>query len=191
MLQVKFFYIFLFASAVFSSCVNSMDDVNAATQYAERDVEHGKDITLYYSEDGNVRVKIEAPAVDRHTTDNPYIEFTEGLHADFYNESLQVTSTLDADYGVRYEKELKTVVRNNVVVVNEKKETLHTEELTWDERKHIIFTDKQVIIKTATDTIFGQGLEADERFTRYKILKPGGSKINVETKTDSSDVENI
>ena len=163
-----------------------MNDVNATAQYAERDVEHGKDITLYYSEDGNVRVQIQAPVVDRHTTENPYIEFTEGLHADFYNESLQITSTLDADYGVRYEKELKTVVRNNVVVVNEKKETLHTEELTWDEKKHIIYTDKQVIIKTATDTIFGQGMEADERFTRYKILKPGGSKIQVETETDTT-----
>lgn len=166
-----------------------MDDVNAATQSVEQNVEHGKDITLYYSENGSVRVQIKAPAVDRHTTENPYIEFTEGLHADFYNDAEKITSTLDADYGVRYEKELKTIVRRNVVVVNEKHETLHTEELTWDEKKHTIFTDKQVIIRTQTDTIFGQGLEADERFTRYKILKPGGSKIQVETETDSSNVE--
>jgi LPS export ABC transporter protein LptC len=166
-----------------------MDAVNATTGDADRTVEHGKNIKLYYSEDAIVKICITAPAVAKYTSDNPYIEFTEGLHADFFNgTSGNVTSTLDADYGIRYEKELKTVVRRNVVVVNEKNETLHTEELTWDEKKHIIYTDKQVIIKTETDTIFGQGMEADEQFSRYTILKPGGSKIQVETKTDSSNV---
>ncbi|MBC8046757.1 MAG: LPS export ABC transporter periplasmic protein LptC [Fimbriimonadaceae bacterium] len=189
-LRIAHIFIFLFSASIFVACVNDLNDVNATTQYAEKNVEHGKDVELIYSEDGFVKVRIQAEVVTKHNTDNPYIEFDDGLHVDFYDANLIATSTLDAEYGVRYQKELKTVVRHNVVVVNEKKETLNTEELTWDEKKHTIYTDKQVIIKTDTDTIYGEGLEADERMTRYKILKPGGSKIKVETQIDSNATVN-
>lgn len=183
------FFSFVIVST-FISCINDMNEVNQTTQLAQPSIEKGKDVEFYYSEDGHLKIRIKAPVVTRFMNENPYIEFNNGLVVDFFNDNLEITSNLKADYGIRYEKELKTIVRNNVVVVNEKKETLHTEELTWDEKKHIIFTDKQVIIQTATDTIFGEGMEADETMTRYKILKPGGSKIKVETETQDSTILN-
>lgn len=67
-----------------------------------------------------IKIRIAAPVLSRYLIEDPYVEFNEGLHVDFYNDSNKVTSVLTANYGIRYEKELKTIVRNNVIVVNEK-----------------------------------------------------------------------
>jgi len=174
---------------MFFSCVNDINEINQTTQLGEPGIERGKDIEMFYSEDGNVKIMIKAPAITRYLTENPYTEFSEGLHVDFFDDSLHVTSNLTANYGVRYEKELKTIVRNDVLVINEEGEQLSTEELVWDEQKHTIYSEKFVKITTGTDILYGEGLEADERMTRYKILKPQGT-IKVETADDAVN-ENI
>ena len=65
-------------------------------------------------------------------------------------------------------------MKDDVVVVNEKGERLSTQELTWNKEKKKIYTDKYVQIETEDAILRGDGFEADERFTRYKILKPKG-----------------
>jgi len=167
----------------FSSCVNNVNDVNQTSRLAEPGVERGKDIELFFSEDGIVKVKVTAPSVTRYLTENPYTEFSDGLNVDFFNDSLRVTSNLTANYGLRYETELKTIMRNDVQVVNEKGEHLSTEELIWDERKHIIYSDKFVKITTPDQVLYGEGMEADEQLTKYIIKKPQGTiKTEMDTK---------
>ncbi len=158
-----------------SSCVNNVNDVNEATKLAEPGIEKGKDIELLYSENGIVKVKVTAPTVTRHNTASPFTEFNDGLHVDFFNDSMRVVSNLTANYGVRYEKDLKTIMQNDVQVINEKGEHLSTEELVWDEKKHLIYSDKFVKITTPDQVLYGQGMEADEQLTKYIIKKPQGT----------------
>lgn len=68
---------------------------------------------------------------------------------------------------------------NNVL----SKETLMSEELYWDTRKKKIYTEKFVKIKTPKYILTGVGLEANQDFTEYKILKPKG-KIYIEDETN-------
>jgi LPS export ABC transporter protein LptC len=158
-----------------SSCVNDLTEVNEAAARATPSIETGKDIEIIYSEKGKVNIKLEAPTVTRYNTEEPYIEFTEGLKVYFYNDSMQVKSRLRANYGVRYDKSGETIVRNDVLVYNEQNEKLETEELTWDFDTESIRSDKFVKITTADEVLFGQGFEADENFSKYKILKPEGT----------------
>jgi LPS export ABC transporter protein LptC len=158
-----------------SACVNDIDEVNKTTKLAEPGIERGKDIELYYSENGDVKVKVTAPTVIRFLTPPPYTEFDNGLRVDFYNDSMRVTSWLTANYGIRYESEAKTILRNDVQVVNENNEHLSTEELIWDEKRHIIYSEKFVKITTPDQVIYGEGMEADEQLTKYIIKKPQGT----------------
>ena len=64
--------------------------------------------------------------------------------------------------------------RDNVVVINVEGDTLYTEHLIWDGEKEIIFTDDPVEIRTKDDIIFGDGLEANQSFTKYTIKNPRG-----------------
>jgi LPS export ABC transporter protein LptC len=104
----------------------------------------------------------------------------------FYGADMEVTNKIKANYGIKYEKSDKTIVRNDVVVVNENGERLYTEELTWDKAEGKIYTDKFVRIKTETETLFGQGLQSDEKFTKYQILNPEGP-IKVILEDDKMD----
>ncbi len=176
------FYLF-FLISTFQSCVNDVAEVNEATKLAEPGVEKGKNIELYYSENGDVQVKVVAPVLTRYNSGDPYTEFNKGLHVDFFNDSLRVVTTLTANYGIRYEKQMKTIMRNDVQVVNEKGEHLSTEELIWDEKKHIIYSEKFVKITTPDQVLYGEGMEADEQLTKYIIKKPQGTiktEMNVE-----------
>jgi hypothetical protein len=52
---------------------------------------------------------------------------------------------------------------------------MNTEELNWVPAKQKIFTDKFVTIQTKEEVLKGQGLEAKQDFSSYRILKPTGT----------------
>jgi LPS export ABC transporter protein LptC len=60
-------------------------------------------------------------------------------------------------------------IRYNVEVINEKGEKLNTERLVWDEQKKKITSNAFVKITTAKEVITGNGLEANQDFTKYEI----------------------
>ena len=89
---------------------------------------------------------------------------------------MQVTGTLTANYAIRRERAQKTILKDNVVWKNDKKnEQLDTEELIWNEQTHKITSDKFVKITTDTESLTGQGFEADQDFSHYKIKKITGT----------------
>ena len=61
-----------------------------------------------------------------------------------------------------------------MVVVNRKGERLNTEKLIWDERNELLSSDRFVKITTAEEIIFGDGFEANQDFSRYRIFNVKG-----------------
>jgi LPS export ABC transporter protein LptC len=156
-------------------CVNDPADVLAAAEKVKPSVERGQEVTIYYSDKGLVKMQLEAARVTRHLTDEAFMEFSGGVKVTFFDEFRQPSSTLQAGYAIRYEETQLTIIRENVVVVNEEGEQLNTEELIWDPIKKIIHSDQFVRIRTADEILFGTGFEADQEFSRYKILNPEGT----------------
>ena len=137
--------------------------------------ESAKSIKILYSDSAEMQFELTAPLLSHYESENPYIEMTKGFHAVFYNERMEVKSKLDAEYGIRYEREQRMEARKNVTVVNEKGEQLNTEHLIWDEQKQIIYTKAFVKITTADEIIYGDGLESNQDFSKYKIMNIKGT----------------
>ena len=176
-MQNKYFIFVLFIGILncLSSCENSLKEVEAVTQQFEEAVETVKDVQILYSESAKVKVKLTAPLLLRHKTKDPYSEFPEGIGVQFFDEMLQETGSLNANYGVRYKKKQQTIVRDNVVWVSAtEQKRIESEELIWDERKKKIRSDKFVKVTTDTESIFGTGFEAEQDFSRYTILNITG-----------------
>lgn len=164
------------------SCENDIATVNKITSPNAASVETGTGIQILYSNMGKVKAKLITPQMQEYHTSNPYLEMTKGLFIDFYNDSLKINSTLKADYGIAYPKSNIYIARENVVVVNEKGDQLTSEELVWNEQTKKLTSDKFVKIATADEVIFGDGLEANQDFTQYKIKKIKGTvKVNNES----------
>jgi LPS export ABC transporter protein LptC len=176
----------LFLFFIVYGCENDLDKVKLYSKGKLSPQESAKSIKILYSDSARLQVEITAPVLNRYETDNPYIEMPKGVHALFFDESLQVRSKLDADYGIRYEREQRMEARKNVIVVNEKGEKLNTEHLIWDEKKEKLYSDDFVKITTKDEIIFGNGFEANQDFTKYKIFNIKGT-ISLNNETHAKD----
>jgi len=159
------------------SCENDIKVINIIGNKENLPVESAKNVETIYSDSGMIKVIVKTPQLDRYEGENPYIEMPKGITLHFYNSQMQVTSKLTANYAISYEKDKRMEAKNNVVVVNEKQEQLNTEHLVWDRQKALIYTEKPVTINTGKEILYGKGLDADERFDKWKIKQPTGSFI--------------
>jgi LPS export ABC transporter protein LptC len=122
-------------------------------------------------------VRVRLKAKKQVALQNGNREFPEGVLVEFYNDK-KVTSTLTSNFARYYKETNKYMVSGNVIIKNlEEGKTMNTEELFWLPLEERIYVekDKQVIITTQTDVLYGKGLEAKEDFSSYKILHPTGT----------------
>lgn len=167
---LKRYCYFFAATAIFISCNNS--DLKEPIEYTgpQRKAEN---VELYYSEKGQVKVKMQAAEV--HEFLNGDREFPKGIYLEFYNEFGKLESTLRANHAYYFKKENQWRGRGKVEVKNiEKNEQLNTEELFWQPEKEKIFTDKFVTIRQEGDVIYGEGLEAKQDMSSYVIKEVKG-----------------
>ena len=169
-----------------TSCENDLEKVRLYSKGKNTPQETAKSIKILYSDSARVKVELTAPVLNRYETDNPYIEMPRGLHTVFYNSRMEPNSKLDAKYGIRYERDQRMEARKNVVVINEKGEKLETEHLIWDEKQEKLLSDDFVKITTKDEIIFGNGFEANQDFSKYKIFNIKGTiSLNNEHAKDS------
>ena len=95
--------------------------------------------------------------------------FKDGFQVNFFKEKDSVVSTLTAEFR---ERENVIIARNNVIFTNyEKKQTLKTEELFWDQTAKRVRTEKYFEVIGEKSTVSGYGLDTDETFTKYNMHK--------------------
>ncbi|MCD4746265.1 MAG: LPS export ABC transporter periplasmic protein LptC [Bacteroidales bacterium] len=165
---------YLFLLLLFA-CENDIQTINLLTTIDSLPVESAKHIELIYSDSGKVQAILESPLMNRYLKKEPYWEFPDGLKIVFYDSIMSVKSQLTANYGISYENRKILEAKNDVVVINnEKNERLNTEHLIWDQKKGIIYSDVFVKITTEDETLYGEGLESDEKFDSYTIKNPTG-----------------
>lgn len=158
-----------------AACQNDPKEIEALVSSKQLQQDRAEDVTIIYSEKGKTKVRLQAKTFIRNDVAMPpYTEMDNGLKVEFFNDSLLVESTLTAIYARYYEKKGNILIRDSVVVVNKKGDELHTEELVWSQNAKKIYTDKFVRIITPTQIMYGNGLEANEDFSWYRIVKPKG-----------------
>ena len=168
----------------FHSCSN---DPKVVESFATTEIlpsETMKQAELIYTENGILKVKIIANKIERFLKPTPVIDFSEGILVYFYNDSAIVASTLTAQKAVIDDNSQKMIARTNVELINSKNQKLNTEELIWDERSNLIYTQELVQITSEKEVIFGEGFESTPDFSSYKITNVRGN-INIQEKNDT------
>lgn len=166
----------LFIFVFITSCNDDIEKVRVVTGKNNFPIETGYTIQINYTDSGNPKARLFAPIMERYANDEKnYTEMKKGITAYFFNKHKKVDSYLKAKYAIRYEREKRMVARNDVVLVNNKFDTLNTEELNWDETTQRIYSDKAVRITTPDEIIIGEGFESNTEFDKYKIFKIKGT----------------
>ena len=140
--------------------------------------EEAKTVECYLSQQGAMRAKLKAPLMVRVLADTIYVEFPQTLHVDFYNDSTKIESWLDSRYGKYFETLNKVYLRDSVVVINTKGDTLKTPDLWWDQNTKLLYTDKDARYFTKDKRITGgRGLEATQDLSRITFKYPTGTVL--------------
>ncbi|MEM1214948.1 MAG: LPS export ABC transporter periplasmic protein LptC [Bacteroidota bacterium] len=138
-------------------------------------VETVRDVEILYSDSAQVKVRITGPTMlSNLDRTQPYQEFIDGVFVEFYDETGLITSTLAANYAIRYERKGEVITRDSVVWSSYDFQKLETEELIWNEREENIYTDKFAIITTPTQQIRGHGFRAKQDFSNARIQQVEG-----------------
>jgi LPS export ABC transporter protein LptC len=173
--HIDLFSAVLFISGCFfiSACENDPKMIEDWSKKKEM-VEIGKNIEAYLSQENKVKAKLTAPLMLRQT-DSLYTEFPKSLHVDFYDDSTKIESWVDAKHGKYFENIDKVYLWDSVVVINVKGDTLKSQDLWWDKKKELFYTDKYAEYLRIDKQIFpGKGLEATQDFKRITFKEPTG-----------------
>ncbi|HOM41658.1 MAG TPA: LPS export ABC transporter periplasmic protein LptC, partial [Bacteroidales bacterium] len=127
-----------------------------------------KDFETVYTDSAKIQLIMRSTLLERYTDRKPqYSEFRKGITVLFHDGNPEPVASLTSKYARFNEDKKLWELKDSVVVVNEKKETLETELLYWDQEKDFVYTDRFVRITSEEQIVMGTGLEANSRFTRW------------------------
>lgn len=133
-------------------------------------------VESYLSQDGKLRAKLKAPLMIRVAGDTISVEFPNKLHCDFYDDSTQLETWLDSKYGIYYENLNKVYLRDSVVVITVKGDTLKSPDLWWDQSTKMFYTDKYATYHGVGKNIYGgKGMEATQDLKRIMFKETTGN----------------
>jgi hypothetical protein len=168
--------VFTLIFVLFQSCKNdNIEKIQVLTASDNLPLEVGTNIILNYTDSGFVKAKVFAPMLERYDNEKSNQSIMKkGITVYFYNKDKKITSYIKSKYAVRDDRNRTMTVKNEVIVVNIKGDTLRTESLVWDEKTNKINTNDNVKITTPDEIIYGEGLESNTEFSQYKIYKITG-----------------
>ncbi len=179
----------MFIAAVLFSCENSPEKIKKFTQQDTLPEETAKNVELIYTDSARLKLVISAPRLERHVNDSNITEFPDGVTLKVYNTAGEIESTLNANYGRHFPDQKKLEVRDQVKVINTEGHILETEQLTWTEEDRMINSTEFVKINTGKEIIYGEGLEAKEDFSKYRIKKIKGTITVEDEESNQSESE--
>lgn len=84
------------------------------------------------------------------------------------------------------EKQQLWEAKGNVRGHNAGGNQLETEQLFWNQKSKLVYSNVDSKITQNTDVVYGDGFESDERFEEFVVRNPKG-KVTVETAPNRSD----
>ena len=158
-------------------CENDEQTIREWTEKKEM-VETAKEVTVLFSQAGNLKANLKAPEMLRYQSDTVMVEFPKSLHVDFFDSAGKRESWVDAKYGKYFESLNRVLLRDSVRVINIKGDTLATKELWWDQNQQKFYTEETVRITQPDKRITGgKGLEAGQDLSWYVIKQPSGTVL--------------
>ena len=133
-----------------------------------------KDLNTFFTDSAKVRFQLKSDLYQVFKEGEEI--YPDGLFMDIYStNSDSITATFEANYVIKFENENYYKATGNVVLFNiQTGDELRTEELYWYPNDEKFLTEKFVTIRTGDEIHSGEGMESNQSFSRYEIMKPSG-----------------
>ena len=157
-------------------CKNDLDQLAQVEMDAAAPDRVTTGAEYFYSDSGIVRNRLRAGRVEEYMPEEKRrTVMTDGVELVFFDARGGQGSVLTAREGLIKPRNNRMEVRDHVVFTNVRGERLETEHLVWSQDSDRVWTDQPVKIIRSRDILYGQGLDANEDFSRYTIRKLTGT----------------
>jgi LPS export ABC transporter protein LptC len=166
-------FVYSFTALFLMSCSgNSLQEIDELMVESETlPLSTSKNVVLNFSDSGIVKIILSAPILERFIDEDavPYDVLSEGMKIEFVDSLGNVEAKVLSKYAIHYPNKDILELSNDVQVYNLDGDKLNSEHLTWNSRTKKIQSDDFVKITTADEIIYGDGFEANQDFTNYRI----------------------
>lgn len=156
----------------------SCSEKTEVVEVAERSISprlHALDVATLVSDSGITRYRVNAKewlVFDK--AEEPYWDFPQGIHLERFDSTLNVDAEVKSKYAIYYTNKKLWDLRDSVHAMNLQGEHFETNQMFWNEKEELIFSNEKIKITQADKIITGVGFESNQTFTKYKIRKPEG-----------------
>jgi len=163
-------------SVLLGSCQNDLKKLPDIEEMRLSQNDHAQHVRFIFSKNGHTKATLESDTfIQNNNARPPYIDLKEHLKLTSYDSLLHVESVVTANFARYFPGKGNVIVRENVVVVNQKGDKLETEELIWNQKLQRFYTNKFVRITMDGQMTYGEGLEANQDFSWFRIKKQKGT----------------
>lgn len=159
-----------------SACQNDLKKLPDLDEMRLSQNDHAQNVKFIFSKNGHTKATLESDSfIQNNNARPPYIDLKKHLKLISYDSLLHAESVVTASFARYFPGNGNVIVRDNVVVVNQKGNKLETEELIWNQKLQRFYTNKFVRITMDGQITYGQGLEANQDFTWFRIKQQKGT----------------
>ena len=128
------------------------------------------DVSTLISDSGIVRYKVDAPVWYVYDeAAEPKWTFPKSLHLESFDEMFNKEATIDCDSATYLTNKQLWRLDGHVRVVNMAGEKFLTNQLFWNQKQQVVYSDSFIQIIRADRVMEGYGFVSDERMTDFSV----------------------
>ena len=183
-------------AAVFFSCSGKLKQAETL-DLAETPRQTVDSVFAVQSEDGRLKMRLEAPLLERYDKDTVSLElFPKGFALFAYNSEGLLETTIISDKAAHYTYKSTNgelwEVTGGVVIQNViEQETMETDTLYWDRFAGKIYTDSYIRMYSRDGFMQGYGMTSDQNAHDAVLLRPFNSYSVVVQDTTAVIIDSV
>jgi len=131
-------------------------------------------INLKYTDSGRITANLISPKMlDYATVAYPFTEFPNGMHLTLFDKNGKQTY-IDAKYAISHKTTNIIDLQGNVKISNQNGELLETEQLYYDQKNELFFTEKKFKFTSPKGVSYGEGIDFSKDFKKVNSQKISG-----------------
>jgi LPS export ABC transporter protein LptC len=131
----------------------------------------------FISDSGVVKYYLKTPRLVIYDEDpkQRYKDFPDGFLVQKFDINRKIISQISGNHGKYFDNERRWEANGNVIMLNSQGDTLKSEELKYDEKKDLIYSDQFVSVKKGDRYLTGSGgFKSDAQMSNMTFLKTKG-----------------
>jgi len=133
-------------------------------------------VSMLISDSGIIKYRAITPTWVRFGDEakEAYQYFPDGIEFEKIDTIFEATETIVADTAYNWESKQLWHLINNVRVTSVKGEKFMTNDLYWNMKSHIVYSDSFIHIERLDNIIEGYGFTSTDDFSKYEIKQTSG-----------------